>query len=153
MRLLNRRLANRFSTSPREGSPLLLTTTGRVSGLPRQTPLQFEEVDGVYYVASARGEQADWYRNLLANPRVTVQIQGRSFPAIAEAIDDPRRIADFFELRLERRPRMMRLLLRLEGLPAKFTRSDLERFAASKTLVALQPCVEPPDEHAEDQPA
>ena len=33
---------------------LLLTTIGRKSGLPRVTPLQFEQVDGAYYVASAR---------------------------------------------------------------------------------------------------
>ena len=38
---------------------MLLTTIGRKSGLPRQTPLQYEEIEGVYYVGSARGVQAD----------------------------------------------------------------------------------------------
>ena len=46
---------------------LLLTTIGRKSGLPRATPLQYEEVDGQYRIASARGTEADWYRNILAN--------------------------------------------------------------------------------------
>ena len=34
---------------------LLLTTTGRKSGLKRITPLQYEEIDGKYYLGSARG--------------------------------------------------------------------------------------------------
>jgi hypothetical protein len=42
---------------------LLLTTSGRISGQPRVTPLQFEEIDGAYYVASARGTEADWFKN------------------------------------------------------------------------------------------
>ena len=33
---------------------LLLTTTGRKSGLRRVTPLQYEEIDGVFYIGSAR---------------------------------------------------------------------------------------------------
>ncbi|MEJ2757947.1 MAG: nitroreductase/quinone reductase family protein [Anaerolineales bacterium] len=39
---------------------LLLTTTGRKSGLPRVTPLQYECLDGVYHVVSVFGTKADW---------------------------------------------------------------------------------------------
>ena len=38
---------------------LLLTSTGRKSGLPRVTPLQYEEIDGAWYVASAKGARAE----------------------------------------------------------------------------------------------
>jgi deazaflavin-dependent oxidoreductase (nitroreductase family) len=107
--------------------------------LPRQTPLQFEEVDGVYYVASARGDKADWYRNLQADPRVIVQAQGKTFSATAQPITDPVKIADFLELRLQRHPRMMSLMLRAEGLPLPFTRAQLEQLAAEKAVVALHP--------------
>lgn len=138
MKALNRRMTGNFGSKTPE-FVLILTTTGRKSGLPRQTPLQFEEVDGVYFVASARGEQADWYRNLLAHPQVSVQVQGRTFSATAEPITDPTKIADFLELRLQRRPRMMRLMLRAEGLPFPFTRAQLEQFAAEKAVVALHP--------------
>lgn len=47
---------------------LLLTTTGRKSGFPHTTPLQFEVVNGAYYIGSARGKQADWFRNIRAKP-------------------------------------------------------------------------------------
>jgi deazaflavin-dependent oxidoreductase (nitroreductase family) len=47
---------------------LLLTTTWRKSGLQRLTPLQFVEIHGDFYIASARGQAADWFKNLLAAP-------------------------------------------------------------------------------------
>ncbi len=118
---------------------LLLTTTGRKSGLPRVTPLQYEQVSGEYIVGSARGAHADWFLNIQADPRVEVQIKGRRFPALAEAVTDPERIAGFFELRLKRHPLMIGLLMRLEGLPLRYTRHDLERFAAQKAMVVIQP--------------
>lgn len=34
---------------------LLLTTTGRKSGKYRVTPLQYEEIDGIYYLGASRG--------------------------------------------------------------------------------------------------
>jgi deazaflavin-dependent oxidoreductase (nitroreductase family) len=117
---------------------LLLTTTGRKTGLPRTTPLQYEIVDGVIYVGSARGQKADWFRNVVANPRVHVQIKDQQFEADAEPITAPVRIADFLELRRKRHPIMLRVLLAVEGLPLRFNRADLERFAVGKALVALR---------------
>lgn len=120
---------------------LLLTTTGRKSGLPRVTPLQFEEVDGKYFIASARGKEADWFKNVLANSHVHVQIKTREFDAVGEPVADPKQIADFIELRLRRHPLMIRLIMHLfDGLPLRFTRSDLETFCKEKAMVILRPC-------------
>jgi deazaflavin-dependent oxidoreductase (nitroreductase family) len=119
---------------------LLLTTIGRKSGLPRVTPLQFEEVDGVYYVASARGQDADWFKNVRANPDVRVRVREREFDATAEPITDPARIAGFMELRLRRHPIMIRLIMHLfDGLPLRFTRANLEEFCKEKAMVILHP--------------
>jgi len=119
---------------------LLLTTTGRKSGLPRVTPLQFEEFDGDYYIASARGQEADWFKNILANPQVHVQIRDREFEALVEPVTDPARIADFIELRLRRHPLMIRLIMHLfDGLPWRFNRAELEEFCKQKALVILRP--------------
>ena len=68
---------------------LLLTTTGRKSGLPRTTPLNFIMVDGAYVVAAGWGTHSDWYRNLLANPEVTVQVGKRRFAARAHLVEEP----------------------------------------------------------------
>ena len=115
---------------------LLLTTIGRKSGLPHVTPLQFEEVDGTYYVASARGWEADWFKNILASSKVHVQVRDCEFDAIAKPVTDPARIADFIELRLRRHPIMIRLIMHLfDGLPLRFTREDLEELCKEKALV------------------
>ena len=119
---------------------LLLTTIGRKSGLPRVTPFQFEEVEGNYYIASARGQDADWFKNIQANPNVHVQTRQREFDAVAEPVTDPIRIADFIDLRLKRHPVMIRLIMTLfDGLPLRFSRNDLETMAREKALVVLHP--------------
>ncbi len=139
VRRLNQRLAAQALGHGRGPSvELLLTTTGRKSGQPRVTPLQYEEDQGVVYVASARGPHADWFRNIRVNPRVQVQIADRLFEGLAEPIVDPARIADFLQLRLKRHPIMMRAMLAMEG-QWRCRRADLERFAAKKVLVAVRP--------------
>jgi deazaflavin-dependent oxidoreductase (nitroreductase family) len=56
---------------------LLLTTTGRHSGLARTTPVQYQRIGGnLVVVASNRGARVApaWYGNLVTNPHVTVRI-------------------------------------------------------------------------------
>jgi deazaflavin-dependent oxidoreductase (nitroreductase family) len=58
----------------------LLTTTGRKTGRPRTLPLLFlEDGDRVVLVASQGGlpKHPLWFRNIQANPEVTVQIRSR----------------------------------------------------------------------------
>lgn len=52
---------------------LILTTTGRKSGLPRHTPLQFFGGRERKYIISGWGEHADWYKNMLVYPNITIQ--------------------------------------------------------------------------------
>lgn len=139
MRRLNARLAANLKRGRGPtGTVLVLTTTGRRSGEPRETPLQFEEVDGVLHVASARGAGADWFRNVVADPRVTVRVRGREFAAVAEPVTDPACIADFLRHRLESRPVMVRLIMTVfERLPLRYSADDLERISAGKALVVL----------------
>jgi deazaflavin-dependent oxidoreductase (nitroreductase family) len=138
MKRLNARMAANYQRGLGPRVVLLLTTTGRKSGQPRTTPLQYEIVNGDIYIASARGPQADWYKNILANPQVHVQLRDREFDAVAEPVTDPRRIADFIELRLKRHPVMIRLIMHLfDGLPLRFTRTDLEKFCQEKAMVVL----------------
>jgi len=118
---------------------LLLTTTGRKSELPRVTPLQYEEVDGAIYVASARGTKADWFRNILVNPRVHVRVKSRQLIGIAEPVTDPARIADFLELRLRRHPKMIGVILESEGLSPKPTHAELEQYATKLAMVIIRP--------------
>ena len=56
---------------------LLLTTTGARSGQPHTTPMTYViDGDRVLVIASDAGAvgHPDWYRNLVANPDVTVEL-------------------------------------------------------------------------------
>ena len=119
---------------------LLLTTTGRRSGQKRITPLQYEEIDGKYCLGSARGTKADWYRNLTADPRVEVRVKSKKFCGLAELVTDPVRIANFLEIRLQRHPRMIGLLMeKAHNLPRRPSRQQLEQLAASEAMVIITP--------------
>ncbi|MEU8381790.1 nitroreductase/quinone reductase family protein [Streptosporangium sp. NPDC048865] len=72
---------------PRPGvNDLLLTTRGRRTGEPRRTALVYG-LDGDRHVLVASNRGADrhpaWYLNLLADPRVTVQVGTETFEALA----------------------------------------------------------------------
>jgi len=119
---------------------LLLTTSGRKSGEKRVTPLQYEEIDGKYFLGSARGTKADWYRNIEADGRVEVRVKKRHFRGAAETVTDSARIADFLETRLRRHPFMMGLLMqKVHGLPKHPSREQLLELAASEAMVIIQP--------------
>jgi len=68
---------------------LMLTHTGRKSGLPHQTVIEVvnhDKTTDTYYVVSGWGEKADWYRNIRKTPQVTVHSGGRIFQTTAEFI-------------------------------------------------------------------
>ena len=65
---------------------LLLTTTGRRSGRPHTTPMMFHRGrDRLVVIASNNGapQHPHWYLNLVADPRVEVEIGDRHYPARA----------------------------------------------------------------------
>jgi len=141
MKPLNKRMAANYRRGIGPTSiVLLLTTTGRKSGLQRVTPLQFEIVDGDYFIASALGKEADWFKNIRVDPKVHVRVGKQEFEALAEPVTDTDRFADFLELRLERHPFMLRLIMHLfDGLPLRFDREDLLKLSQEKALVILHP--------------
>ena len=140
MRRLNPRVAGAYRPdAPNSGLVLVLTTTGRKTDRLHVTPLQYEAIGDAFYVAAARGRQADWFRNIEANPRVTVEAKDGRFPALAEPITDPELIADFLEIRRQRHPAMVRVMLLMHGLPPRSGRDDLVRLGQKLALVILRP--------------
>jgi deazaflavin-dependent oxidoreductase (nitroreductase family) len=61
-----------------DGAPtLLLTTTGRRTGIGRRTALIYGRHNGGYLVVASNAgahHHPDWYLNLLQNPQVTMQV-------------------------------------------------------------------------------
>jgi deazaflavin-dependent oxidoreductase (nitroreductase family) len=88
----NRPVIEKFRNSGRRTSSgtnplLLLTTKGARTGRERVTPLNFSRDGDRYIVMASKGgspTHPDWYRNLLADPVVTVEADGEQFKARAK---------------------------------------------------------------------
>ncbi len=65
-----------------------LTTTGRVSGLPREIEIWFAVNGPTLYMLSGDRERSNWFRNLKRNPEATVRISGNIFKGTARTVDD-----------------------------------------------------------------
>ncbi len=124
------------------GRFLLLTHTGRKTGLARQTVIEVvshDEVTGVYYVAAAWRDRSDWYRNIQQNPAVGVQVRVHKFEALAEQIS----VSDGEELLWDyarKHPLAFKELTALmlgERLPAD--QETCRKLADSVPLISLTP--------------
>jgi deazaflavin-dependent oxidoreductase (nitroreductase family) len=85
----NRQLIAQFRAAGRkldDRPMLLLTTTGARSDRPHTAPMMYVRDDErLLVIASNAGAPShpDWYHNLLATPRVTVEVDGETFTANA----------------------------------------------------------------------
>jgi len=89
-RLLGGRLVGRVGQAP----ILLLTTTGRRTGLARTSPLLYlRDGERLAIVASFGGHPTHpvWYLNLTANPEVYVQVGRNRFAATARTAEPDER--------------------------------------------------------------
>jgi deazaflavin-dependent oxidoreductase (nitroreductase family) len=69
---------------------LLLTTVGSKSGLQRMLPLIYGEDGGDCIIVASKGgfpEHPAWYNNLVAQPKVQVQVAADKFTATAGTVD------------------------------------------------------------------
>jgi deazaflavin-dependent oxidoreductase (nitroreductase family) len=77
---------------------LYLTTTGRVSDLPRSIEIWFVEDAGRYYVIAERREEAQWVKNIEHNPAVLFRVgtrreSGPLVPATARIVREAAAVA------------------------------------------------------------
>ena len=99
LRPLDRRLLSRtkgrYTVFGPIGAPLLLlTTTGKLSGQRRQSPLTFQrEGDRLYIIGSNFGQAMHpaWSSNLMADRQAWVTISGEEIPVLATPLVDAER--------------------------------------------------------------
>ncbi|QKV96085.1 nitroreductase family deazaflavin-dependent oxidoreductase [Streptomyces sp. NA02950] len=108
---------------------LLLTHTGRTSGLPRQVVLEVTGRDprtGAYHLASGFGPGAQWYRNIQHTPQVTIQVGRRRMAAVAQPLgpEESGRLMAAYALR---HPHLARGLMRMCALKTDGSREDYHR--------------------------
>lgn len=75
-----------------------LTTTGRVSGAPREIEIWFALSGSTLYMLSGGRERSNWVKNLRKTPQVQVRIDSQTFSGVARSV-----VADTEEDALARR--------------------------------------------------
>ena len=75
------------------GRVMVIKHRGRKSGKEYLTPVNYALVDHEIYYTAGFGPSCDWYRNLLANPNIELQLPEGWRKARAEDVSDsPRRV-------------------------------------------------------------
>ncbi|MEU0949338.1 nitroreductase/quinone reductase family protein [Streptomyces canus] len=100
----------------------VLETTGRVSGLPRPTPVGGKRVGDSFWLVSEFGERSQYVRNIKADPRVRVRIRGRWHTGTAHLLPD-----DDTAVRLRSLPVLNSVSVRAIGAGQLTVRVDLDR--------------------------
>jgi deazaflavin-dependent oxidoreductase (nitroreductase family) len=93
-RLLFRGTSGRVGKRLVNNDMLLLTTAGRRSGQPHTVPLLYlQDGPDLIIIASwgGRPQHPEWYANLIQEPRVTVELPGRRYDAVATPLAEPER--------------------------------------------------------------
>ena len=92
MNEINRKTIEEFRANGRAlpgRALLLLTTTGARTGQRHTAPMMYVRLDGrLLVIASNAGapKHPDWYHNLVANPAVTVEVDGAEYAATARPL-------------------------------------------------------------------
>jgi len=107
------------------GFILLLTTTGRKSGKPRLTPLEYHREPGTGFpvIMAGWGGNTDWKRNILANPQVRIQIGWRRSSALAEPLSEAE-VAAWLSEAMKKNPKSARIWSRWAGEPVGLDMPD-----------------------------
>jgi deazaflavin-dependent oxidoreductase (nitroreductase family) len=91
---------------------MIVTTTGRASGLPRRAVLSVHHIDDRWYTLDPFGERAHWYRNVQADPVVTIQRHGKTWTARGTRLTDRDEALELYE-----QIPWLRWMLRVHDLP------------------------------------
>jgi deazaflavin-dependent oxidoreductase (nitroreductase family) len=76
---------------------LTIAVTGRASGREFSMPVWFVAESGKVYLVPLHGSDSDWYRNVVATPRLRLTADGATVSATATPIGDPARVQHVVE--------------------------------------------------------
>jgi deazaflavin-dependent oxidoreductase (nitroreductase family) len=120
---------------------LLLTHTGRRTGLPRQAVLEVVRHDpatDTYFVASGWGEKSDWFRNIQKTPEVEIQVGRRRLRAVAERLPLEEAEGELLDY-ARRHPTAIRSLARMIGYRISGSEEEIRALARRIPIVAFRP--------------
>src|SRR3972149_3508450 len=116
---------------------LLLTHTGRKSGLVRQTVIEVVRHDketNVYLVASGFGHKSDWFLNIEQDPNVTITVKQRTLPAQARLLSESDSAKELLDYAKRHPIAFKELSSILTGKSIEATEENCRQFAKSAPI-------------------
>lgn len=83
-------MAENFIAALQHSDQIDITVTGRNTGRQITLPVWFVTERGQLYLVPVRGSDSDWYKNVLATPRMQVTGDGQRITATARPISHDR---------------------------------------------------------------
>jgi deazaflavin-dependent oxidoreductase (nitroreductase family) len=123
---------------------VLLTHTGRKSGLPRQTVLEvvrYDKASGACIIASGWGLKSDWFKNISAHPQVTMQVSNRRSKAMAERLSPETGEQELLDY-AHRHPLAFGELVRFMGYRLNGSEDDIRAAGRILPMLILKPVKE-----------
>lgn len=121
---------------------LVLGHRGRASGRLRRVALEVVERDPVtdgYVICSGFGPRAQWYQNLLHDPRVAFQVGWRVRPAVASFLSKEEG-GEIMARYASRHPAVAARLVRFMGFEVDGTPQGFRAVGESLPFVRVTPC-------------
>lgn len=119
---------------------LLLRHTGRVSKEIRFAVLEVvhsQPQDGIYFVVSGFGTRSDWYKNILQNSSVEIQVGRDRFPAEAHQLD-PQQAGKVLLAYAQENPGSLKALSRLMGYEIEFSIEGILDFGQKIPVIRFE---------------
>ena len=95
---------------------MVITTKGRKTGKPHRVMTEYHAMDGLKYAPCAFGEQSDWYKNLQADPYVTIQTAVGTERVLASRVIDDGELLEVYHLVHHRNAPMLIWYLKSLGI-------------------------------------
>ncbi len=116
---------------------MLMNYTGRRSGKPYSTPMNYLQIGDALYTISSR--EHVWWRNLLGGTDVILRLRGKDVSACVETIEDRAEVAQTLTRYLRAAPQQagyMDVRIKADGEPEP---QDVARLAREMVVVRSRP--------------
>ena len=132
----------RFGLGPIIGRYLMiLTQINHKTGNPCKTSMEYYEINGMKYIVNVFGIQSQWYRNILANPRVTIQTSDGTEQVVAVPVSQDDELITIIEWLMHRNPKS--IIPYLNEMGVQHNRKDILKHKNDLIFFRFDPTSEP----------
>ncbi len=132
----------RFGLGPVVGRyVMIIAQMDHKTGKPTKTSIEFFEMNGIKYVVNLFGVQSSWYRNILANPRVSIQTSDGTEQMVAVPIAQDDELITIIEWLLNRNPKLIKPYMQEIGVQPN--RKDILKHKKDLIFLRFDPTSEP----------